>query len=102
MGSNREKSNIAEAILKKITIFKEQQKLFLILMVAIIFSSTVVYLTIITPPTAMRATPARTPSTIPAISPPLNPPPEHWISDNSNMYLNHQLKNFIVCLFRSF
>jgi hypothetical protein len=37
MGSKREKSNIATAI----TIFKGKQKLFRILMVAIIFSPTV-------------------------------------------------------------
>ena len=39
--SNREKSNIAIAILEKTTIFKGYQNLFRILMVAIIFSSTV-------------------------------------------------------------
>ena len=40
MGSNREKSNIAIVILEKLQFFKGN-KLFRILMVAIIFSSTV-------------------------------------------------------------
>ena len=41
MGSKREKSNIAIAILEKIIIFKGKQKLLRILIVAIIFSPTV-------------------------------------------------------------
>ena len=41
MESNREKSNIAIAILEKLSFLKGEQKLFRILMVAIIFSSTV-------------------------------------------------------------
>jgi hypothetical protein len=41
MGSNREKSNIAIAILEKLPFIKGNKKLFRILMVAIIFSPTV-------------------------------------------------------------